>query len=72
MSLSGAWRGKKREGITTAPLSPIYRICQVDIQHFKKRLEKQRLPGGVFYIVTGVPDAYTANRCMEIVRDYHV
>ena len=54
-------RGEEREGITTAPLSPIYRICQVDIQHFEKDLEKQCLQGGVFYVVAGVPDAYTAS-----------
>lgn len=37
---------------------------------FKAALRAHRLIGGVFYNVTGVPDADTANRCMDLVREY--
>jgi hypothetical protein len=39
---------------------------------FVSRLERHELPGGVFYYVTGAPDAGAANRCMEKVRGYRV
>ena len=54
---------QKRTGdvplVTTAP----YR-------DFIARLDRRELPGGVFFQVTGAPDADTANRCMEKVCDY--
>ncbi|NQU09427.1 hypothetical protein HQ590_01440, partial [bacterium] len=37
---------------------------------FAAALAAQRLTGGVLYDVTDVPDADTANRCMEAVRAY--
>ena len=37
---------------------------------FIARLDRRELPGGVFYQVTGAPDADAANRCMEKVRSY--
>jgi hypothetical protein len=39
---------------------------------FVARLDRHELPGGVFYTVTGAPDADAANRCMEKVRSYRV
>jgi hypothetical protein len=45
-------------------------VVQVDFDRFVEKLGARRLPGGVFYKVSGVPDAATANRCMEKVRGY--
>jgi len=37
---------------------------------FWQALQEQRLVGGVFYRVSGVPDVETANRCMDLVHEY--
>ena len=39
---------------------------------FQKRLKQHDLPGGIMYQVTGTPDADTANRIMDNVREYTV
>jgi hypothetical protein len=44
----------------------------VEYPVFEEKLRKHELPGGVFYKVTGCPDADTANRMMESVRGYRV
>jgi hypothetical protein len=44
--------------------------CFVTYDDFIDRLNRHTLPGGVMYQVTGVPDADTANREMENVREY--
>ena len=43
-------------------------VCPVPFAPFEEALRSERLVGGVFYTVTGVPDTDTANRCMELVR----
>ena len=45
-------------------------VVQTDLDPFLDRLSQHRLPGGVFYKVTGVPNVDAANRCMEKVRAY--
>ncbi|MEA3335393.1 MAG: hypothetical protein U9R25_05745 [Chloroflexota bacterium] len=45
-------------------------VYTVGFGEFCKALEKHRLPGGVFYHVKDVPDVDTANRCMDLVREY--
>jgi len=45
-------------------------IAGVTYPRFLEALKAHRLTGGVFYNVTDVPDADTANRCMEMVRAY--
>ncbi len=45
-------------------------VVQVDFPAFEQALSEHRLCGGVLYKVSGVPDADTANRCMERVRAY--
>jgi len=45
-------------------------VVQVDFDRFVQRLDQRRLPGGVFYKVSGADSADTANRLMEKVRDY--
>jgi hypothetical protein len=45
-------------------------VVQVDIDRFVEKLDERRLPGGVFYKVSGAGDADTANRLMEKVRGY--
>jgi hypothetical protein len=45
-------------------------IYGVEYDKFYQALQEHRLVGGVFYNVTEVPDADTANRCMEQVRRY--
>jgi hypothetical protein len=45
-------------------------ICFAPYERFAAALESGKLAGGVFYQVTGVPDAETANRCMDAVRKY--
>ena len=47
-------------------------ICLADFAAFEQALKKHQLVGGVFYNVTNVPDIDTANRCMELVRNYRV
>ena len=42
----------------------------VDYPTFAEKLARRALPGGILYYVDGVPDADTANRCMEEVRAY--
>ena len=43
-------------------------LCGVGYEAFERALTAGRLLGGVFYHVSGVPDADTANRCMDRVR----
>jgi len=45
-------------------------VVQVGLEPFRQRLARHELSGGVFYKVHGVPDAHTANRLMEQVREY--
>jgi len=45
---------------------------RVDYPTFGERLQRHALPGGVLYIVSDVPSAGAANRCMEKVREYRV
>lgn len=45
-------------------------VAGVPYPRFLEALQAHRLVGGVFYNVTDVPDADTANRCMERVRAY--
>jgi len=45
-------------------------VVQVGFDRFVEELEEQRLPGGVFYKVSGAGDPDTANRLMEKVRVY--
>lgn len=47
-------------------------VVQVDLARFLDRLDRRQLPGGVFYKVSGAPDAETVNRVMEKVREYRV
>ena len=54
---------KKRTGNT--PL-----ICGVAFGDFHRALMGHDLIGGVMYKVTDVPDVDTANRCMDLVREY--
>ena len=46
--------------------------CFVKYHDFRDRLDRQQLPGGVIYQVTGVPDTATANRLMDRVREYRL
>ena len=43
---------------------------RADYPSFAERLDRHALPGGIIYVVRDVPDAATANRCMERVRAY--
>jgi len=45
-------------------------VVRVPLGEFVDGLARHRLCGGVFYQVRGVPDASTANRCMEQVQAY--
>ena len=45
---------------------------RADYSSFAERLDRDALPGGIIYVVREVPDAETANRCMERVRAYRV
>ena len=45
-------------------------VFEVGFWDFCEALEDHRLTGGVFYHVKGVPDVDTANRCMDLVREY--
>ncbi len=45
-------------------------VASVDYWSFSQALKEHRLTGGVFYRVGGVPDLDTANRCMDLVREY--
>jgi hypothetical protein len=56
---------RKRSG--ELPLS-----IMVDYSPFQEKLRQHRLPGGVFYYVSGAPDIDSANRCMEQVRKYRI
>jgi hypothetical protein len=49
------------------PLSVI-----ADFGPFVEKLDRHELPGGILYEVQNVPDAASANRCMEKVRAYRV
>jgi hypothetical protein len=42
----------------------------VEYPEFIESLQRHQLAGGVFYMVSGVPDIDTANRWMEKVRAY--
>jgi hypothetical protein len=41
-----------------------------DYKDFTERLNKNTLPGGTFYYVSGAENADEVNRCMEKVREY--
>ena len=56
---------RKRSG--DMPLSML-----ADYRDFVAKLDVHQLPGGVFYYVSGAPDADAVNRCMEKVREYRV
>ncbi|NQT15456.1 MAG: hypothetical protein HQ582_22050 [Planctomycetes bacterium] len=43
-------------------------VVQVGFDRFVEELDERRLPGGVFYKISGAGDAETANRLMERVR----
>ncbi len=45
---------------------------RVDYPTFADKLTRRTLPGGILYVVRDLPDAETANRCMEKVRAYRV
>jgi hypothetical protein len=45
---------------------------RADYPSFAERLARRALPGGIIYVVRDVPDAPTANRCMEKVRAYRI
>ena len=47
-------------------------VVQVQFPEFAAALDAHRLPGGVLYKVLDVPDADTANRLMDRVRDYRL
>lgn len=47
-------------------------VVQVDFNRFAEKLDTHQLPGGVLYKVSDVPDAHTANRCMDKVRTYRM
>jgi len=47
-------------------------VAGVEYARFVAALEAHTLVGGVFYNVTGVPDADAANRCMDLVREYRL
>jgi len=47
-------------------------VVRVDLPRFMLALEAHRLPGGVLYMVLGVPNSDTANRVMDRVRAYRV
>ncbi len=47
-------------------------IVTVEFDSFVEKLNRHQLSGGVFYQVTGTPDADTANRYMDKVRAYRV
>lgn len=45
-------------------------VADVQYGEFLRALDERRLTGGVLYRVNEVPDADTANRCMDCVREY--
>jgi hypothetical protein len=47
-------------------------IVGVEYSRFREALAQRALTGGTLYRVSGVPDAATANRCMEEVRSYRL
>ena len=47
-------------------------VFDVGFGEFGQALKEQRLPGGVLYHVKDVPDADSANRCMDEVREYRL
>ena len=47
-------------------------IVDVDFRAFADAMENRRLVGGALYKVNGVPDAETANRWMDRVREYRL
>jgi len=47
-------------------------VVTADYPGFTRKLERNELPGGVFYWVMNTPDVDTANRCMDRVRAYRV
>lgn len=44
--------------------------CSVSFPDFHRALTQHQLTGGVFYNVTDVPDPDTANKCMDLLRNY--
>lgn len=47
-------------------------VVSVEFGDFWRALQEHRLIGGVFYQVSQVPDLASANRCMDLVRQYRV
>lgn len=45
-------------------------VSGVEYGEFCHALAEHRLPGGILYHVQDVPDIDSANRCMDLVRDY--
>jgi hypothetical protein len=45
-------------------------VCSVSFPDFDRAIKEHRLTGGVFYNVTDVPDTDTANKCMDLLRNY--
>ncbi len=45
-------------------------LCECSYPELEKALTDHTLTGGVFYYVNEVPDADTANRCMDRVRSF--
>lgn len=45
-------------------------VCSVSFPDFHLALTQHQLTGGVFYNVTDVPDPDTANKCMDLLRNY--
>jgi hypothetical protein len=45
-------------------------VCSVSFPDFYRAIKEHRLTGGLSYNVTDVPDADTANNCMDLVRNY--
>ncbi len=46
-------------------------VFEVGFRDFCEALEEHQLTGGVLYHVKGVPDVDSANRCMDLVREYN-
>lgn len=47
-------------------------VFGVAFEEFRQALQEHRLTGGVLYHVKDVPDVDSANRCMELVREYRL
>ena len=73
LNLSDARGGMRTLTVATCNPSDLPLIVAgVEYARFVAALEAHTLVGGVFYNVTGVPDADAANRCMDLVREYRL